>query len=74
MLDTPEPLAGTATEPRYAGPLTFEAGPERIETGWWDEAGIARDYYVARNPAGAELWVFRNRGNGSNWYLHGLFG
>ena len=36
-------------------------GPERLETGWWDEDGIARDYYTAVNPQGMRLWVFRNR-------------
>ena len=26
-------------------------GPERLETGWWDERGIARDYYTAVSRA-----------------------
>ncbi len=49
-------------------------GPERLETGWWDEDGISRDYYTAVNPAGMRLWVFRNRNRSSPWYLHGYFG
>ncbi|MBT8103589.1 MAG: DNA polymerase Y family protein [Gammaproteobacteria bacterium] len=49
-------------------------GPERLETGWWDEDGISRDYYTAVNPAGMRLWVFRNRSQSSSWYLHGYFG
>ena len=27
-------------------------GPERIESGWWDGKGVARDYYIARQRAG----------------------
>jgi protein ImuB len=33
--------------------LVLEHGPERIESGWWDGRGVARDYYVARQPRGA---------------------
>ena len=49
-------------------------GPERLETGWWDEDSIARDYYTAINPRGMRLWVFRNRNRNADWYLHGFFG
>jgi protein ImuB len=47
-------------------------GPERIETGWWDGKGVARDYYVARHVQGARLWVFQERGS-KRWYVHGVF-
>ena len=47
-------------------------GPERIESGWWDGKGVARDYYVARRPHGAKLWVFQER-HSKRWYLHGVF-
>ncbi|HZO02745.1 MAG TPA: DNA polymerase Y family protein [Burkholderiales bacterium] len=50
------------------------AGPERIESGWWDGDDARRDYFVARLPNGALAWVYREEGLGSpNWYLHGLF-
>ena len=32
--------------------LVLEQGPERIESGWWDGQGVARDYYIARQCAG----------------------
>ena len=48
-------------------------GPERIESGWWDGADVARDYYRARAADGAELWVFRTRTKPAAWFLHGLF-
>ncbi|MCP5141973.1 MAG: DNA polymerase Y family protein [Chromatiales bacterium] len=53
------------------------AGPERIETGWWDGDPIARDYFVAQTRDGRRLWIYQARtGSGpdaGNWYLHGLF-
>ena len=50
----------------------LEQGPERIESGWWDGRGVARDYYIARRSHGARLWVFRER-QSKRWYLHGMF-
>jgi protein ImuB len=47
-------------------------GPERIESGWWDGKGVARDYYVARQPQGIRLWVFQER-QSKRWYVHGVF-
>lgn len=54
--------------------LQLLEGPERIETGWWDGREVARDYYVARDGSGAELWVYRERLPPHDWYLHGVFG
>jgi protein ImuB len=48
--------------------------PERIETGWWDGGEIARDYYIALDPQGVRLWVFRERTEPHRWFLHGVFG
>jgi protein ImuB len=55
-------------------------GPERIESGWWDGKGVARDYYVAKGegqdgpcqPHGIRLWVFQER-QSKRWYVHGVF-
>lgn len=47
---------------------------ERIETGWWDGAEVARDYYTAADNRGARLWVFREREAPHRWFLHGVFG
>jgi protein ImuB len=49
-------------------------GPERIETGWWDGREVSRDYYVALDPEGARVWVFRERLPPHEWFLHGVFG
>ncbi|HVC01510.1 MAG TPA: DNA polymerase Y family protein [Steroidobacteraceae bacterium] len=67
----PEP-AFLAPRAAPAGDWRLEHGPERIESGWWDGAGIARDYYIARRTQGARLWVFQERRSG-HWYLHGVF-
>jgi protein ImuB len=68
LLEAPQPLADG---------LVLEEGPERIESGWWDGKGVARDYYVAREACaghsyGAKLWVFQER-QSKRWYLHGMF-
>jgi protein ImuB len=54
--------------------LSLVAGPERIESGWWDDGDVERDYYVALDHEGARLWVFRERRAPHGWYLHGVFG
>jgi protein ImuB len=48
------------------------SGPERIETGWWRGADIARDYYRLELSDGADLWVFLDRQT-DHWFLHGQF-
>jgi protein ImuB len=74
MLSEPKLLAAEQGLPLHQGRLNLLEGPERLETGWWDEDGIARDYYTAVNPQGLRLWVFRNRNRTAAWYLHGIFG
>lgn len=74
LLAEPQVLAVEQGWPMYDGCLQFIDGPERFETGWWDGESIARDYFVACNPAGLRLWVFRDRREAEAWYLHGLFG
>lgn len=63
LLREPQPIAP---------PRELLAAPERIESGWWDGADAARDYYLARAAGGACLWVFRDLRSGS-WYLAGLW-
>jgi protein ImuB len=47
-------------------------GPERIETGWWRERHIRRDYYRIETESGQRFWLFRNLEQGG-WFLHGEF-
>lgn len=71
IFDAPRPLQDREGAPQYEGALELLAGPERIESGWWDGREVRRDYFVARAPNAALLWVFREAGGG--WYLHGVF-
>jgi protein ImuB len=59
--------------PLLQGRLDLIAGPERIETGWWDGHEVTRDYYVATNPDGEAYWVYREHRDPDAWYLQGIF-
>jgi len=75
MLPEPALLPADSGYPLHRGcRLTLLDGPERLETGWWDEGNVSRDYYTALSGAGMRLWVFRNRQRTPDWYLHGIFG
>ncbi len=75
MLPEPALLSADGAYPLHKGcRLTLLDGPERLETGWWDERSVSRDYYTALNGAGMRLWIFRNRQQKPDWYLHGIFG
>ena len=70
LLDPPRRLA--------EGEFALLVGPERIESGWWDGALAARDYFIARADDGALVWVFRARlpltaTDGTGWFLQGRF-
>ncbi len=59
--------------PLFDGPLELTPDRERIVNGWWDDAGVARDYYVATTVRGGRLWIYRELGGERHWYLHGIF-
>ena len=57
-------------------PWVLRDGPERIESGWWDGADVRRDYFVAENPRGEIVWIYRDHRYGiddGEWFLHGVF-
>ena len=74
--------AGAAPPPRpcwllpvprgIEAPRELLSGPERIESGWWDGADAARDYYLARDADGARLWVYHDLRSGQ-WCAHGIW-
>ena len=82
LLPDPSPVAATSIIPD--GPpirFTWEGrehvvarcrGPERIETGWWRERHVQRDYYAVETTEGRWFWIFRERTSG-DWYIHGAF-
>ncbi|MGY0557106.1 MULTISPECIES: Y-family DNA polymerase [unclassified Lysobacter] len=55
------------------------AGPERIETGWWN-GDVRRDYYQVETSHGQRAWAFRQAGDAASdgradgFMLHGWFG
>ncbi len=75
LLREPRPLKQVAEKP-YSdhGPLAIVAGPERIESGWWDGGDVKRDYFVAQTAERSTVWVYRERRRPGGWYLHGIFG
>ncbi len=50
------------------------AGPERIESGWWDGRDCRRDYYIVRDDKGGTLWAFHEYKPRRGWFLQGVFG
>ena len=79
LLREPQPLRDEGGTPLLSGqPLWLVAGPERIESGWWDGGYSARDYFIAQDRDGALLWVYRFRRAPEvgevGWYLQGRFG
>jgi protein ImuB len=72
LLPRPQRLINHAG-PALQGDLDLVAGPERIESGWWDGEEVARDYYVATNPHGETYWIYREHRDPDAWYLHGVF-
>lgn len=85
LLPEPKPLPLRDGLPLHQGrPLQLLAGPERLETGWWDGAPALRDYFIARDAAGALVWVYRRQPSPlassaatgpalATWFLQGLF-
>jgi protein ImuB len=74
LLDPPRRLREQEDHPQLEGPLTLQGGPERIEGGWWDGADVTRDYFVASDSRGRQLWIYRERQGQRGWYLQGIFG
>ncbi|MEG5262672.1 DNA polymerase Y family protein [Pseudomonas sp. JDS28PS106] len=49
------------------------AGPERIESGWWDGNDVRRDYYLVQTLGGQRGWAYREVGDDGELRLHGWF-
>lgn len=77
LLAEPRPIREIASTPHDENeqPLELLAGPERIESGWWNGPEAMRDYFVARSHNRSLLWIYRERRPADNggWYVHGIF-
>ena len=69
----PRQLKTRSGRPQLQGELKLEPGCERIESGWWDEQDVARDYFVATNSFGSCYWIYRELSGERHWYLQGVF-
>ena len=78
LLSRPIALTERNNRPYWHGPLTLLAGPERIESGWWDDALVQRDYFIAADDSDVLLWLYRERlpdaDSRKGWFLQGRFG
>ncbi len=73
LLPQPRRLHADDSLPAMERPLVLLDGPERVESGWWDDFDVKRDYFVARDVAGTKLWLYRERPDGREWFVHGIF-
>ncbi|TDK21511.1 DNA polymerase Y family protein [Luteimonas aestuarii] len=64
LLPQPMPLRGQ---------VRIVSGPERIESGWWDNGDVRRDYYVVETREGQRAWAFTPAGQSDPLLLHGWF-
>lgn len=53
--------------------LRIVAGPERLESGWWDGHDERRDYYVLETSRGQRAWAYAPPGEQGGWMVHGWF-
>jgi protein ImuB len=65
LLETPQALRD--------GETRILAGPERIESGWWDGGDVRRDYYLIETMTGQRGWAYRSVGEQGDLLLHGWF-
>ena len=77
LLPRPIPLRGRI--------VRIDGTPERIETGWWDDDDVRRDYVIAELENGQRAWLYRtvDAANATpvqgadpcaqGWMLHGWF-
>ena len=73
LLPVPRLLKTRSGMPQFQGELKLQPDRERVESGWWDEQDVARDYFVAISPHGARYWIYRELDDERRWYLQGIF-
>lgn len=78
----PEPveivIKGTSNSPQefpWAGQnfrIASQTGPERIQTQWWHDQAVHRDYFHVQSTTGSEFWIFQELTSRA-WFIHGVF-
>ena len=87
LLPVPQAIQVTAPIPDYP-PMNFRYNGElhkvikadaceRIESEWWLDGGLHRDYYVVEDEEGKRYWLFRlghyEADKNPSWFIHGFF-
>ncbi|PWT73522.1 MAG: nucleotidyltransferase [Bacteroidetes bacterium] len=87
LLRVPELIHVTAPIPDYP-PMNFRYkgqvhkiikadACERLESEWWADGGLHRDYYIVEDEEGKRHWLFRlghyDNDNNPSWFIHGFF-
>ena len=71
---TASDLAAATPDSAARSTLRILAGPERVESGWWDGGDVRRDYYVVETSSGQRAWAYRGVGETDTpFMLHGWF-
>lgn len=73
LLEKPIALVMQQHRPVYGSRLRMLRGPERIESGWWDDAPASRDYFIAEADNKTRYWVYQDYAQDMRWFLHGMF-
>lgn len=84
LLDPPTPQPG-ASQPGTGSralcnitiggiqsPVVATFGPTKVNTEWWSNTPVSREYYEVETEDGGRYWVFRKNEDGQ-YYLHGIF-
>jgi protein ImuB len=86
LLQEPQLIQVTAPIPDYP-PMNFQYkgklhkvvkadACERIESEWWLDDGLHRDYYAVEDEEGKRYWLFRlghYEAEKPSWFIHGFF-
>lgn len=87
LLKEPKPIEVTVPIPDYP-PMNFRYNGklhkvekadacERIESEWWLDVGLHRDYYIVEDEEGKRYWLFRlgyyDGNKNPAWFIHGFF-
>jgi protein ImuB len=73
----PQPGAGSRalcniTIEGIQSPVVATFGPTKVNTEWWSNTPVSREYYEVETEDGGRYWVFRKNEDGQ-YYLHGIF-
>lgn len=75
LIEPPQPQSKRLDRITVSGKahaVVASRGPTRIDTEWWTEAPVERDYYEVETDEGGRYWVFHKKSE-DRFYLHGIF-